>query len=93
MNSDYVCVDTDALSDGQAGVTETVARLQQYTQFMKSKLQAVNDRFAGRNYDRIESALTEASAALNSIYEQIDATVLYLKSLESCVDTYSQYKY
>lgn len=62
-----------AVSEELKRIISDVRAVEDATDFMVNKIEAVNDRFASRNYDRITDALNNCKRKLEKAREEFDA--------------------
>ena len=70
LSIDGFNMDIAAVSEALQSLLANIRAVEDATDFMMNKIDAVNDRFASRNYDRIAEALTSCKGKLARAREE-----------------------
>lgn len=90
LSFDGFNMNLDAVSESLQRLITKVRAVEEATDFMMNKIDAVNDRFASRNYDRItealgscKSKLAKAREEFGELFASCDKLVEKINAIES----------
>lgn len=72
LSLDRYKMNVPEVSAAMGEISKLVQVMGEYNSFMVRKVEGVNDRFAGRNYDRIMGALGECQKKLNESQQELN---------------------
>ena len=70
LSLDAFNMNPDAVAESIQKIIKLVEEMENYTDFMTTKIESVNDQFASTNYDRITEALTQCKDKLEKTREE-----------------------
>lgn len=75
LSLDAFNMDPEAVSEGMKKISDLIQEIEQNTDFMTKKIEAVHDLFASRNYDKITEALAECKTKLAKTQEELSELI------------------